>query len=62
MRSVDPSAIPSNLPIPPSKRADVAHPHHSCSKITKKLGIVLAVSPDQRILRPVVEELLVGVK
>lgn len=55
-------AIPSNLPIAPSKRADVAHPHHSCSKITQELGIVLAISPDERILRPAVEELLVRVK
>lgn len=61
-RLVDHATVSSNFTVCPCERTKVAHLHHSSSKIPVKASRVVTVSPDQSILRTIVEELLVRAK
>ena len=57
--SIHHPAVASDLAICSSERADIAHLHHSSSEISEKQGIISTIGPNQSILRPTVEQLLV---
>lgn len=60
--TVDFPAIHTNLSACSSEWADVAHLDHARREVAGEGRVVAAVLPHQRVLRPVVEELLVRVE
>jgi len=62
LSSIHQSAIPSDLPIGPSERTNVAHLHHGSSKVPEKGSIIATIGPDKGILRASIEKHLVRVE
>lgn len=60
--SIHNPAIPSDLPTGPSEGTNIAQLHHGSSKVPKECSIVATVGPHKGILRPTIEENLVGVE
>lgn len=55
-------AVGPNLPISSGQGTDIWHLCHCCREMRKEKVIPPAVSPHKRILRSMVEKLLVGVE
>jgi hypothetical protein len=59
---VDLPAVQPDLSLRPGERGDGAHPHHRLGEVGGEHAGVAAVLLNQRVLRPAVEQLLVGVE